>query len=119
MGGVVELNTRRQTDPGLHGTFVLSGDGYATLSGYGQLQQTRTKDDFGVSASGSETGHSLNPVVPENYTNTGTAADFAGSCERDLSQIERLSLSGRRELSRFLIPNTSLAVSDSDELRNC
>jgi hypothetical protein len=105
MGGVVELNTHRQTDPGLHGTLVLSGGSYATLSGYGQLQQTRPKDTLAVSATGSETSHFLNPVVPENYTNTGTAGSFAASYEREVNERESLSFSGRRELSRFLIPD--------------
>src|SRR5246127_115561 len=39
MGGVVELNTRRQTDPGLHGDLVIAGGSYDTLSGYGRLQE--------------------------------------------------------------------------------
>lgn len=105
MGGVIELNTRRQTDPGLHGDLVLSGGSYNTRSGYGRLQETRKKDSVVVSASGSATDHYLNPVVPENFTNTGTAADFAAGYERDLSGDDRLDLSVRRELSRYLIPN--------------
>lgn len=105
MGGAVEVNTRRQTDPGLHGALVLSGGSYATLSGYGHLQQTRSKDALAVSASGAETSHFLNPVVPENYTNTGNLGSFATSYERDLNERKRLSFSGRRELSRFLISN--------------
>lgn len=108
MGGVVELNTRRQTDPGLHGSFVLSGGSYDTASGYGELQETRKKDSFTVSASGAHTTHYLNPVVPENYTNTGTSADFAAMYERDLDGDNRIMLSGRREVSRYLIPNEFL-----------
>jgi hypothetical protein len=105
MGGVVELNTRRPTDPGLHGQFVLAGGSYDTGSSYGQLQEVVGKNTFGVSASGSMTDHYLNPVVPENYSNTGTAADFSGQYARDFSEKDRLSLSFRHELSRFLIPN--------------
>ena len=105
MGGVVELNTQRQTDLGLHGAFVTSGGSYDTLTGYGHLQETRTHDSFAVSASGSHTQHYLNPVVPQNYTNTGTTADFSGAYERDLTGIDRLTLNLRREISRYLIPN--------------
>lgn len=105
MGGVVELNTRRQTDPGLHGDFLVSGGSYDTLSGYGRLQETRKRDSISVSASGSRTGHYLNPVVPQNYTNAGTAADFAGGYERDLNDKDRLEVSLRHELSRYQIPN--------------
>ena len=105
MGGVVELNTRRPTDPGLHGQLVLAGGSYDTASSYGQLQEVIGKNTFGVSASGSMTDHYLNPVVPENYTNTGTAADFSGQFARDFSKKDRLSFSVRHELSRFLVPN--------------
>jgi hypothetical protein len=50
-------------------------------------------------------GHYLNPVVPENYTNRGTTGDFSADYERDLSQSNRLDLDVRHELSRFEIPN--------------
>ena len=105
MGGVVELNTRRQTDPGLHGELVMSGGSYDTLSGFGRLQETRRHDSISVSASGSHTQHYLNPVVPQNFTNTGTAADFSAAYERDLTSNDRLVVDIRREISRYLIPN--------------
>src|ERR1700746_2263970 len=69
MGGVVELNTRRQTDPGLHGQLVLSGGSYDTASSYGQLQKVWGSNTLSASASGGTTAHYLNPVVPENFTN--------------------------------------------------
>lgn len=105
MGGVVELNTRRQTDPGFHGEFVTSGGSYGTLAGYGHLQETRKNDSIAVSASGSHTDHYLNPVVPQNFTNTGTSADFSAAYERDFTSNDRLVIDLRHELSRFLIPN--------------
>jgi len=40
MGGVVELNTKRNLNDGLHGQLILSGGTYDTLGGYGQLQET-------------------------------------------------------------------------------
>jgi outer membrane cobalamin receptor len=108
MGGVVELNTRRETAAGLHGQLVLSGGSYDSASSYGQMQEVVGKSAFGVSASGARTNHYLNPVVPENYTNTGTTGDFAGRYAVDLTNKDRLSLSVRHELARFLIPNESL-----------
>ncbi|WP_239461821.1 TonB-dependent receptor plug domain-containing protein [Occallatibacter savannae] len=105
MGGVVELNTRRQTDPGPHGEFVLSGGSYDTMSGYGRLQETRAHDSVSVSASGSRTDHYLNPVVPHNFNNTGTSAGLAASYERDLNRRDRLEVSVRRQISRYRIPN--------------
>jgi len=105
MGGVVELNTRRETADGLHGQVVLSGGSYETGSSFAQMQDLKGRNSFGVSASGSMSDHYLNPVVPENYTNRGTTADFSVNYERDLRQSDRLSLAVRHELSRFEIPN--------------
>ncbi len=105
LGGVVELDTRRATTPGLHGQLVLSGGSYDTASSYGRLQEVWGRNTFGASASGSMTDHYLNPVVPENYTNNGTTGDFSAKFERDLSDRDQLSINVRHELSRFLIPN--------------
>jgi len=105
LGGVVELNTRRQTDAGLHGQVVAAGGSYDSLSGYGRVQELAGKNTFGASVSGAMTSHYLNPVVPENYTNKGTIGDFAGSYGRDRLESDRLSFTVRHELSRFEIPN--------------
>lgn len=105
MGGVVELNTRRQTDPGLHGDLVLAGGSFDTQSGNGQLQETRKHDAFTVSASGSRTDRYLNPVVPQNFTNTGTLGDFAALYERDINANNRIDASVRHDLARYLVPN--------------
>ncbi len=105
MGGVIELNTIRDTNPGLHGQVVLSGGSYDTGSAFTALQYLRGKNTFGATGAGSMTDHYLNPVVPENYTNRGTTGDFSGRYERDFSAADRLSLGLRHELSRFQIPN--------------
>lgn len=105
MGGVVELETRRQTNPGLHGQLVLGGGSYDTANGYGQLQQVWGKNTLSGAADGSMTSHYLNPVVPENYTNNGTTGDFSLRYARDLSTEDQLSMSVRHEFSRYQIPN--------------
>src|SRR6202012_1035851 len=51
MGGVVELNTRRETGAGVHGQLVLSGGSYDTASSYGQLQDVWGRNTLGASAS--------------------------------------------------------------------
>jgi hypothetical protein len=105
MGGVVELNTVRDSQPGLHGEFVMSGGSFDTLGSFAQAQYTWGKNTIGASASGSRTDHYLNPVVPENYSNTGTIGDFSLRYERDLTSNDRISLTVRHELSRYDIPN--------------
>ncbi len=105
LGGVVELNTRHEAQAGLHGQLVLGGGSYDTLQSFGLLQDTWGKNTLSASASGSGTSHYLNPVVPENFTNNGTTADFAIMYERDFTPSDRLTASVRHELSRFEIPN--------------
>ena len=105
LGGVVELDTRRENKTGLHGDLVLSGGSYATASSYGDLQLTQGRNTLGGTSSGGMTSHYLNPVVPENYTNQGTTGDFSTRYERDLAGSDRLIFGVRHELSRYLVPN--------------
>jgi hypothetical protein len=117
MGGVVELNTKRNPNEGLHGQLMLSGGTYDTLGGYGQLQDTWGKNTLGGTASGGRSSHYLNPVVPENYTNNGTTGDFSIRYERDFDDRNRLITSVRHELSRFEIPN-ELVQQDAGQLQS-
>ena len=105
MGGVVEVNTLQDSQPGFHGQVVLSGGSFDTAGAFAQGQYVWGKNTFGASASGSMTDHYLNPVVPQNYTNTGTLGDFSVNYERDLTPKDRLRFIVRHELSRYEIPN--------------
>ena len=105
MGGVVEVNTLQDSQPGLHGQIALSGGSFDTAGASVQGQYAWGKNTFGASASGSMTSHYLNPVVPENFSNTGTLGDFSVNYERDLSSKDRLRFIVRHELSRYDIPN--------------
>jgi len=105
MGGVVEVNTLKSRDAGFHGQLTLFGGTYDTAGINTQDQYTWQGNTLGVSASGNMTGHYLNPVVPENYTNRGTTGSFGLSFERDLTKKDRLTLIVRHELARYQIPN--------------
>ena len=105
MGGVVEVNTLKNEDPDFHGQLTLFGGTYDTAGINTQDQYTWKGNTLGLSASGNMTGHYLNPVVPENYTNNGTTGSFSLSYERDLTQKDRLTLIVRHELARYQIPN--------------
>jgi hypothetical protein len=105
MGGVVELNTLQDSDPGFHGQAVLSGGSFDTAGAFAQGQYVWGKNTLGGSASGSMTDHYLNPVVPQNFSNTGTLGDFSAHYQRELTPNDRLSLSVRHELSRYDLPN--------------
>ncbi len=105
MGGAVELNTARDSQPGFHGEVVLSGGSFDSAGAFARGQYTAGTNTLGASASGSMTDHYLNPVVPENYSNTGTLGDFSGRYQADPTPDDRLSLSVRHDLSRYDLPN--------------
>jgi hypothetical protein len=105
MGGVIEVNTMEDSKPGFHGQIVLSGGSFDTAGAFAQGQYVWGKNTFGISASGDMTSHYLNPVVPQNYTNTGTIGDFSTHYQRDVTSRDRLSVIVRHELSRYELPN--------------
>ena len=108
LGGVVEVNTARDSREGVHGQVVLSGGSFDTAGAFALVQYLWGKNTLAASASGDMTDRYLNPVVPQNFTNQATSADFALSYERDLTDRDRISVSLRHELSRFQIPNEQL-----------
>jgi hypothetical protein len=105
MGGVIEVNTLQDAQPGFHGQVVLSGGSFDSAGASAQGQYAWDNNTFGGSASGSMTDHYLNPVVPQNYSNTGTLGDFSVNYEHDLTEKDRLRFIVRHELSRYDIPN--------------
>jgi hypothetical protein len=108
MGGVVEVNTLQNPQEGFHGQVALSGGSFDSAGAYAKGQYTWGKNTVGASASGSMTDHYLNPVVPQNYSNTGTLGDFSAYYERDLTPNDRLRFIVRHEVSRYDIPNELL-----------
>jgi hypothetical protein len=105
LGGVVELNTLRDPKPGFHGQVVLSGGSFDSAGAFAQGQYNWGKNVLGVMASGAQTDHYLNPVVPLNYTNSGTIGDFSVNYQRDLTPNDRLNFIARYALSRYQVPN--------------
>jgi hypothetical protein len=105
MGGVVEVNTVQDSQPGFHGQVVVSGGSFDSAGAFAQGQYAWGKNVFGASASGAMTSHYLNPVVVQNYTNRGTLGDFSANYQRDLTPKDRFSLNVRHELSRYELPN--------------
>ena len=105
MGGVVELNTLKDPQEGFHGQVTLSGGSFDSAGAYARGQYSWGKNTLGASASGSRTDHYLNPVVPQNYSNTGTLGDFSADYERDLTPNDRVRFIVRHEIARYEIPN--------------
>jgi hypothetical protein len=105
MGGVVEVNTIQDSQAGFHGDVVLSGGSFNSASAFAKGEYAWGKNAFGGSASGSMTEHYLNPVVPQNYSNTGTLGDFSVNYDRELTPNDRVRFIVRHELARYDIPN--------------
>src|SRR5271163_4661500 len=108
MGGVVDVNTVEDSQPGFHGQAVLSGGSFDTGGAFAEAQYVWGNNTLSGTASGNMTAHYLNPVVPQNFTNTGTVAYFTARYARQLSSKDRLSFSVFHELARYLIPNEQI-----------
>lgn len=105
MGGVLEVNTLQDSQPGFRGQIVLSGGSFDSAGAFAQGQYVWGKNAFGVSGSGDTTAHYLNPVVPQNFNNTATLGDFSANYERSFTPNDRLNVIVRHEFSRYGIPN--------------
>ncbi len=105
LGGAIELNTKRDAQPGFHGQVVLSGGSFESAGAFARGQYTWGGNTLGGTVSGSRTDHYLNPVVPQNYSNTGTLGDFSLRYQGDVTAKDRVDLSVRHDLSRYDIPN--------------
>ncbi|HEV2618534.1 MAG TPA: TonB-dependent receptor [Acidobacteriaceae bacterium] len=105
LGGIVEVNTLPDPIAGFHGQAVLSGGSFASAGAFAKAQYVWGRNTLGGSANGSRTDRYLNPVVPENFSNTGTLGDFSLDYARDLTSSDRAKFIVRREVSRYDIPN--------------
>jgi hypothetical protein len=105
MGGVVEINTQQDSAPGFHGQVSLYGGSFDSAGAFAKGQHAWGKNTLSASGDGSRTDHYLNPVVPQNFSNTGTLGEFAVNYRRAFTPNDKLSLSLRHELSRYDIPN--------------
>jgi len=105
MGGVIEVETRRDMRPGFHGKAVFSGGSFDTAGGYLEGQYGWGKNTLTLSSAATTTDRYLDPPVLQNYSNHGTLADFMAHYERDLTDKDRIGIILRREQSKFLVPN--------------
>ena len=105
MGGVVEINTQQDSDPGFHGQLQFYGGSFDSAGVFAKGQYAWGRNTFSASGDGSRTDHYLNPVVTQNYSNTGTLGDFAVNYRREFTPSDKLSLSVRHEFSRYDTPN--------------
>jgi len=108
LGGVVEVQTQRDSRLGLHGKAILSGGSFDAASAYAEVQDGWGANTLTLSGSAATTDRYLDPPVPQNYTNHGTLGDLMAHYERDLTDKDRIGLVLRREQSKFEVPDEIL-----------
>lgn len=108
LGGVIDLNTVKDTRDGFHGTVVASGGSFDTLDGYALGQYHSGSNTIELSSDAARTDRYLNPPVLQNFSNSGTTNDDSARFEHDLRNGDHLSFLVRHGVSRFEIPNEQL-----------
>lgn len=108
LGGVVEINTQRNTSPGFHGTVVAQGGSFGTAGGFVSGQYVAGRTTGTVTVQGFLTDHYLDPPVTENYTNHASYTAVSGALERDLSDTDRLRIAVDHRETWFQVPNDLL-----------
>ena len=108
LGGVVEVNTTRNTSPGLHGTASVDGGSFDTVGGFLSTQYTTGRTTASASGNAFSTDRYLDPPVISNFTNHGSSTSFTGTLERDLNDADRVRFSASHSETRFLVPNEQI-----------
>ncbi len=108
LGGVIEVNTQRNTSPGFHGTAVIQGGSFDTVGGFLSGQYVAGRTTATLAAEGFLTEHYLDPPVTENFTNHASNTSFTGALERDLTDSDRLRIAVSHRQTWFLVPNDLL-----------
>jgi hypothetical protein len=105
VGGVVEVNTQRNSSPGFHGTATVQGGSFATAGSFLSGQYVAGRTTVGVTGEGFITDRYLDPPVQQNFTNHGSSTSFTGSLERDLDDANRVRFSASRRETWFQVPD--------------
>ncbi|MBZ5608518.1 MAG: TonB-dependent receptor [Acidobacteriia bacterium] len=108
LGGVIEVNTARDSRPGFHGRAALSGGSFETAGGDLTGQYGWGRNTLALNFNADRTDRYLDPPTEQNYTNAGTNAGFSAHYERDLTDHDRIGFILRGGQSRFGVPNESL-----------
>jgi hypothetical protein len=108
LGGVVEVNTQRNTSPGFHGTVIAQGGSFGTESGYASAQYVAGRTTGTLTGEGFLTDRYLDPPTLDNYQNHASNTGYTGTLERDISDADRMRLSFVQRRTWFLVPDDLL-----------
>ncbi|MEZ5352410.1 MAG: TonB-dependent receptor [Bryobacteraceae bacterium] len=105
LGGVIALDTRRQSTLGYRGEASYERGSFASLAGAaGQSYRTQATA-LSLRAHGGMTHRYLDPPSIDNFTNRASAAGVDARLDRDVSASDRVNIYFRSNRTNFLVPN--------------
>jgi hypothetical protein len=108
LGGVIEVNTARDTRTGLHGSGGVQAGSFGTVSGFASAQYGARSMRAGLSGEAMTTDRYLDPPHAQNFTNHGTGGGASARFERAWNSGNRTRAYGYRRTTRFEVPNEAL-----------
>jgi hypothetical protein len=108
LGGVIELNTTRNTSPGFHGSYIAQGGSFDTLSSYVSGQYVAGNTTISASGEGFVTDRYLDPPTTNNYLNHASSTAFTGTVEHDFTPNDRLRVSIINQQTWLQVPDDLL-----------
>jgi hypothetical protein len=108
LGGVIEVTTERDDDPGLHGNATLQTGSFGAASGHVSAQYRWRNNLIGASGEAFQTDRYLDPPVIRNFSNRGTGGAASFRFEHDWSPSDRTRFYVVRHRTGFLVPNELL-----------
>jgi hypothetical protein len=108
LGGVVEIETRRDARRGIHGRVDGSVGSFVTRELAADMQYGWKKSTLGWSAQGAATNRFLDPPALQNFSNRGTLGSFGARFDHAFTDRDDFGLAVQHQISRFLVPNEAV-----------
>jgi len=105
LGGIIEIDTKRDLPLGWHGEVLGEGGSFDTGEGFMSISHSRGKTAFGLTGVFSSTDRYLDPPVEPNYTNHGQENGQTASLDHDFTDRDHLRVAFSRTRVQFLVPN--------------
>jgi hypothetical protein len=105
LGGVIEVVTEGQAQPGFHGSVAGSLGSFSTRNGDAIAAFGSSRSTLSITVGAASTDRYLDPPVEENFTNHGTTSHVAARYERELTDSDRMGFIVRHGHSQFQVPN--------------
>ncbi|PYT20259.1 MAG: TonB-dependent receptor [Acidobacteria bacterium] len=108
LGGVIEITSDENMQPGWHGAAVFEGGSYSTANGFLTSQYSRGSLLAGINLESAYTERYLDPPSQQNDTNKATTGGGTARFGADLSERDRLRVTMAHRRAGFLVPDERL-----------